>query len=453
MKACACILQSEIDLRFRRLRLRCTKLIEGSLSHRPHSLFFILLSIIYHTSLGDSACAGSVQRQQRCVNLVHSGSFRSASCYHYFSMRAAVTAVLLCIFNSSTLVLGQASTPLTLLGLDKGRNSRSASTMETVSIVPSSFASSPSPSTQQGVTTTTETIDISTYITTSSVSASATSATEVAADTPTVPFSSIPMSSSSSLSDVATSSNHRTLIIALSTVLGFVGLFLIASVIFLGCRYRRRQMPFGHRGASPINDEEIDSWRRSAEDQKRHIPPMQHIQARRGASTIPAAPSPGWNWATSPTSIRTVPVAIPDTPSFVAKAPNSRAGLTDETVPGADPFIPPVKRQSSRLSKAPPGHSRTKSRRSSMSAKSIWSLKGQDRESTDSKAKSRHPTWYDPDDETDGAQLREFGNGSSTPGTSIFGELPTGGLSPRPKSRPRLWELDIDVNDIGRAIA
>ncbi|KAK3952412.1 hypothetical protein QBC32DRAFT_143305 [Pseudoneurospora amorphoporcata] len=45
---------------------------------------------------------------------------------------------------------------------------------------------------------------------------------------------------------------------------------------------------------------------------------------------------------------------LPPTP-ILARAPNSRAGLTDETVPGDVPFIPAPKRQPSRLYKLPPG--------------------------------------------------------------------------------------------------
>lgn len=45
---------------------------------------------------------------------------------------------------------------------------------------------------------------------------------------------------------------------------------------------------------------------------------------------------------------------IPPTP-ILARAPNSKPGLTDETVPGDVPFIPAPKRQPSRLYKLPPG--------------------------------------------------------------------------------------------------
>ncbi len=164
---------------------------------------------------------------------------------------------------------------------------------------------------------------------------------------------------------------------------------------------------------------------------------------------------------------------MPDSPAFLAKAPNSRVGLTDETVPGAYPYIPPIKRQPSRLSKQPPGHSREKSRKSSTSAKSSWSLDGrlrgsidtnvQDRISTwydpypeakEGRIQPRTTTWYDPEDETVSQSPENIENGSSTPGTSIFNGLEvTGGLSPRPKSRvsSRRWG-DGEKEEIGRAI-
>lgn len=269
--------------------------------------------------------------------------------------------------------------------------------------------------------------------------------------------SSVPSISSVAMSSTDRSDSgisHRNLIVILSSVLGFVGLLLILSLAFLAFRYRRRQSPFAHRGASPINDEEIASWRGTVQEQKQQTPNPTQPPTIHDANTIGLAQSPpGWMWAPSPAVIQPAmshtTSTIPDTPSFLAKAPNSRAGLTDETVPGADPFIPPVKRQSSRLSKAPPGHARTKSRRSSLSAKSMWSFK---ESSMELKAKERSPTWFDPEDDNVGRELRDFDHNSDSPGTSIFDGLSAGGLSPRPKSRPRLWESEKE-QEHGRRLA
>jgi hypothetical protein len=59
--------------------------------------------------------------------------------------------------------------------------------------------------------------------------------------------------------------------------------------------------------------------------------------------------------------------------------------------------------------------------------------------------------WYDPDNGAVGSHMRDLD--FSTPGASEFDSLSAGGLSPRPKSRPRPWELEVDEKEIGRAIA
>ncbi|TVY85372.1 hypothetical protein LSUE1_G000296 [Lachnellula suecica] len=264
---------------------------------------------------------------------------------------------------------------------------------------------------------------------------------------------SISMSSSSSSNSVNNSEHHRNLIIILSAVLGFAGLLLIISVIFLIVRYRRGKSPFAHRGASPINDEEIASWRGTIQEHKPPVPNPTLPPVLQDANTIGLAQSPGWTWAPSPSAVQPsmsqTASVVPDTPPFLAKAPNSRAGLTDETVPGAHPFIPPMKRQTSRLSKAPPGHARTKSRRSSLSAKSMWSFKDT---SMDLKGKELSPTWFDPENDHVARELRDLDHNSESPGTSIFDGLSAGGLSPRPKSRPRLWESEKE-HEHGRTLA
>ncbi|KAF4630099.1 hypothetical protein G7Y89_g8049 [Cudoniella acicularis] len=260
----------------------------------------------------------------------------------------------------------------------------------------------------------------------------------------------VPYSSASIPSSDQSPSNHLTLIIVLSVVLGVVGILLIISTVFLTHRYCKGQSPFAHRGASPINDDEIASWRGPVLEQKQQVLPTQRPPGQ-DVSTIGLAQFPGWRWNSSPSNIQ--PVYSPSTstaesPSF--RAPNSRAGLTDETIPGAEPYIPPMKRQGSRLSKTPPGHSRTRSRRSSVSAKSMWSAGGNSVVNIDWKPRERQPTWYDPEDNNVGRELRDLDHASSSPGTSIFDELNAGGLSPRPASHSRPWGIE---KEIGRAIA
>ena len=313
-----------------------------------------------------------------------------------------------------------------------------ASTTSTSSSVSSTF------STSAPFSTTINTIEVSSFMTSPSSIPSPSKATftsvTVAASYNGIDSSMNPTPSAASPASSHSSDEHRTLIIVLSTVLGFVGLLLIAATLFLAYRFGQGRTPFGHRSATPLDDDEIESWRGTVVEQKQ--PPPDPGMLNRKADSIQLTHSPGWTWTASPTSLRSAlspSTTIPDTPQFLAKAPNSRAGLTDETVPGADPFIPPMKRQSSRLSKAPPRHNRSKSRRSSTSAKSVWSYNGGIGPNADSRAMNdKMPMWFDPDDHTVGKQLSRTDRTSSSPGTSIYDGVSTGGgLSPRPKSQAR----------------
>lgn len=241
--------------------------------------------------------------------------------------------------------------------------------------------------------------------------------------------------------------SNRVLVIALSTVLSVVGLILILGLIFI-CRRKRKGL-FA-RGASPIDDDEIATWK-APRSEKGPLPgsgsgaeatlATAGIAGAAGATVamVGAAggrrsdsdgsgsrgvssdsrsnggsPSHAKNISTSsikkppsvivysnvngiggyrPSSDNSSPRSygsydagpavglsgkssfdkvLPQTP-IQAKAPNSRAGLTDESIPGDEPFIANPPRQPSRLSKLPPGfssaqrraHVRTRSSRSS----------------------------------------------------------------------------------------
>ncbi|KAL3428040.1 hypothetical protein PVAG01_01549 [Phlyctema vagabunda] len=243
------------------------------------------------------------------------------------------------------------------------------------------------------------------------------------------------------------STNRRTLVVTLSAVFGVLGLALILGAFYLVYLYRTGRRPFSHRGATPINDDEIATWRRSATStirggtlatgfgfEKEPMPMMPEV------ALSPLTHNSGWEWSMTSSPISTTRpgftsgLTMPDTPSFLARAPNARAGLTDETVPGEDPFILPVKRQSSRLSKAPPGHGRSKSRRSSMSGKSIVSVRsGNIPLPAPRTLQSNTPTWYDPDDE---ARWRRTRNDDYPNSPTVLNHVP-GGLSPRPVSSIR----------------
>ncbi|PBP21804.1 hypothetical protein BUE80_DR007390 [Diplocarpon rosae] len=159
--------------------------------------------------------------------------------------------------------------------------------------------------------------------------------------------------------------------------------------------------------------------------------------------------SPEWTWTASPSSIRPISAYITDA-QVHAQAPNARVGLTDEAIPGAHPYITRPKSQSARLSKLSHGHSRSKSGRSSISAKSLWSL-----DWTGSDFKQPEPSnWYAVDEAAAISHSRSTEHGSSSPATSVYGETNSaGGLSPRPAPRSRPWENYVAKEDIGKAIS
>ncbi|KAK4161994.1 hypothetical protein QBC43DRAFT_89718 [Cladorrhinum sp. PSN259] len=206
-------------------------------------------------------------------------------------------------------------------------------------------------------------------------------------------------------------SSNKTLVITLSTVLSAVGLALIVGGIILCWRYRQRRLHLFQRGISPIDDDEIATWKVPRDYEKtrtfqgvdtdieadaalrKETGVSSHVK-HASTSSVKKPPSVivysnvhghGYRPSTDEGSPRrsytqnhpvygriSVDKALPQTP-IQARAPNARAGLTDESVPGDEPFLPPSpKRQTSRLSKFPPSasssrrqHGRSRSSRSS----------------------------------------------------------------------------------------
>ncbi|KAI0538289.1 hypothetical protein GGR58DRAFT_307164 [Xylaria digitata] len=175
-------------------------------------------------------------------------------------------------------------------------------------------------------------------------------------------------------------SGHDTLVIVLSTVFGIIGVVLIALVAFWFLRSRRRHRLF-NRGLTPIGDDEIATWKVSRGDEKEteaygarpsHVSKdstgSARIQYQRGTSR------PSTEAGVTPRSFikNSFSIDLPRAPEAAAfaRAPNARTGLTDETVPGDEPFVPQLKRKPSRLQKLPPdtpknlsrGNSRANSR-------------------------------------------------------------------------------------------
>ncbi|KAK3334861.1 hypothetical protein B0H65DRAFT_335305 [Neurospora tetraspora] len=200
--------------------------------------------------------------------------------------------------------------------------------------------------------------------------------------------------------DDATSpdTGRKLLIIILSSAIPVVVLFLAAVVLCLCWRKKRRQIRVFSRTVTPVDDEEIATWKtpkseeawfttmddtdvdgksRSATGDRLntshgkqsstssvkkpasvivYVNPQDQAAGETRKSLDEGSPRPAAHSTHSgyygKTSIDHTP--LPPTP-ILARAPNSRAGLTDETVPGDVPWIPAPKRQPSRLYKLPPG--------------------------------------------------------------------------------------------------
>lgn len=244
-------------------------------------------------------------------------------------------------------------------------------------------------------------------------------------------------SSSAAIAPVSTSSSStidsrtQTIILAVCiTVLG-LAILIITSILFR--RYRRHQSPFSpfsHRGASPIDDDEIATWRGNTQPMAET--PSTHV---RNASSIVFQPQSGWTWTVSSSPNSSSPATSPPPgsgealpyppPPPVAHAPNARSGLTDGAIPGAAPFIAPARRQSRRLSKAASaGHLRSKSHRSSASVSSI----------REPRTSTSNGQWTEPEDWAVQRKQSNSGRVAKTAigRTSMGDDVRPGGLSPRP---------------------
>ncbi|KAK1688257.1 hypothetical protein BDP55DRAFT_62756 [Colletotrichum godetiae] len=241
---------------------------------------------------------------------------------------------------------------------------------------------------------------------------------------------------------------NRGLVVALSTVLSVLGVIIIIGAIFLCYRYRRGRLPFSRRGNSPIDDEEIESWKACRTIEKcTTVVVDKHDSAgsiRKPASVIvyqnhnQHQPRPSTD--TAPRSLyhkRSMDkksIDIPQTP-VLARAPNARVGLTDDAVEGDLAFLPSPKRQNSRLSKLPsPRHGRHRSSRSSASVGSLrehWY--GYHTDTELSPRPSVDPYFRMPSSaHSDGKHQRVYSSPSNPPRLSLDEEYHMGGLSPRP---------------------
>lgn len=190
--------------------------------------------------------------------------------------------------------------------------------------------------------------------------------------------------------DSSSPSSNRTLVITLSSVLSSVGLLLLLGAFFLLYRIKTRggRKPLFARGISPIDDDEIATWKvphseKSAlpgedEETPNPSPPQTaaaapttpsrtHTKSQPSTSSLRKPPSAvivysnphgqhhrrcssadSYSYSYSPpnsggstTRKMSFDKILPQTP-IQARAPNAIPGLTDESVPGAMPFLPRV---------------------------------------------------------------------------------------------------------------
>lgn len=166
----------------------------------------------------------------------------------------------------------------------------------------------------------------------------------------------------------------RDLTIILATTIPSV-LILACLFALLCCRARRRRARMFKRGITPIDDDEIESWKLDRESEKRftggqrtsqrtsHRTTLSNGSVRKPPSVIVYTPTQYANrisddhHSLSPSPKFKRSIDLPTTP-MTARAPNARPGLTDETIQGDDAYISQAKRQPSRLAKHPPVSSR-----------------------------------------------------------------------------------------------
>ncbi|KAI7930749.1 hypothetical protein M0657_001489 [Pyricularia oryzae] len=227
----------------------------------------------------------------------------------------------------------------------------------------------------------------------------------------------------------AAATNQRAVTITVASIISAAGVLFIIAGFLLYRRYKQRRPPFFHRGITPIDDEEIESWKISREirDEEKSGGAFEketgleasgangngtqgHTRGAESTSSLKKVPSAVIVYQSTPAqqsqpfasgagrqseefSPRSIhsPLRIskygaygsggrvsidrdyPQTP-IQARAPNAREGLTDESVPGDVPYLPQTRRHPSRISKLPGPlssssrsmHNRSRSSRSSL---------------------------------------------------------------------------------------
>ncbi|OAA64882.1 hypothetical protein ISF_04292 [Cordyceps fumosorosea ARSEF 2679] len=251
--------------------------------------------------------------------------------------------------------------------------------------------------------------------------------------------------------------DDKNLTIILASVIPGVAFILLCAILLYQIQKRRARL--FRRGITPIGEEEIQSWKVDKDDEQSETLEQgpSHQRGNSASSHKPASIIVYQNTTSGrvsedqqphPTSPPyRVSIDIPTTP-VVARAPNARPGLTDDTIPGDDAFILQPKRQT-RLAKHPPVSAASRHHRA-------WSTRSISR-------RPSHECWYGT--EHDGTpprhstetftrsrsrSLHQASNNSTAystpakpPRASFDDEMFLGGLSPRPP---------VHKSEIGRAI-
>ncbi|KAI1616630.1 hypothetical protein EDD37DRAFT_604690 [Exophiala viscosa] len=205
-----------------------------------------------------------------------------------------------------------------------------------------SYDSASSSSSEYSSSTSSSPTASSTLSSTSSSRLSQTSSTITAATTKSIPSTLATSSVLGSTAETSTpsvssskSSHDHNLAIILGTVLGALALGLLILALLL-CWKRRRASSPRHRGLFP-DDDEVESWRLNRQSDP--IGNSSMTASHQRLSAAGAAPLMSEHPAFRNYDGENENPFIPVPPPPRRTAPNSRAGLTDGTFPGEDPFL------------------------------------------------------------------------------------------------------------------
>ncbi|KHN94468.1 uncharacterized protein MAM_07656 [Metarhizium album ARSEF 1941] len=259
----------------------------------------------------------------------------------------------------------------------------------------------------------------------------------------------------------------ESLIIILATTIPSV---IVAAFTAVLCyRARRRRARLFNRGITPIDDEEIESWKMDRKGSEKLSVPEQYQKDQASPSSHRThRPHTSVGSVQKTTSMivyksssqhssrmpedRPMVMSLSGKWSFelpevpvLARAPNSRPGLTDDTIQGEDAFIPCPKRYpSKKLAKSPPlttpRHGRSKSTRATVTPREPWHSQSLDHQRPPRRSADTYlctlPSGHR---ETDGV----YSFRATPPQSPVEDDVFFGGLSPRPL---------IHKSEIGRAI-